>query len=44
MSAPADLHDLVERFDRNLDAYRSGDYNETQARGDFIDRVWIVNG
>ena len=37
MGVPAQLHDLVERFDRNLDAYKSGDYNETQARGDFID-------
>ena len=44
MGAPAKLHDLVERFDRNLDAYKSGDYNETQARGDFIDPLMELLG
>ncbi|CAN5738400.1 hypothetical protein BH23ACT11_BH23ACT11_18150 [soil metagenome] len=44
MGAPAKLHDLVERFDRNLDAYKSGDYNETQARGDFIDPLMSLLG
>ncbi len=44
MSAPAELHDLVERFDRNIDAYKSGDYNETQARGDFIDPLMELLG
>ena len=44
MGAPAELHDLVERFDRNLDAYRSRDYNETQARGDFIDPLMRLLG
>ena len=48
MPAPAAIHDLVERFDRNLDAYRSGQYNETQARREFIDPFfealgWDVN-
>ncbi len=44
MGAPAELHDLIERFDRNLDAYKSGDYNETQARGDFIDPLMELLG
>lgn len=34
MSAPAELYELVERFEGNIRAYKSGDYNETQARGD----------
>ena len=44
MGAPAELHGLVERFDRNMDAYRSRDYNETQARGDFIDPLMGLLG
>jgi hypothetical protein len=28
MSVPGELHALVERFDRDRDAYRSGRYNE----------------
>lgn len=32
MSAPADVIELVERFERNIEAYRSGRYNETQVR------------
>jgi len=30
--APQEVVDLVERFDRNLDAYRSDAYNETRLR------------
>ena len=37
MTAPGKVVELVERFDRNLDAYRSGRYNETQLRREFID-------
>lgn len=44
MGALGELHDLVERFHRNLDAYKSGDYNETQARGDFIDPLMGLLG
>jgi len=36
MSVPGELHALVERFDRDRDSYRSGTYNEAQARVDFI--------
>ena len=48
MPAPALIHELVERFDRNRDAYHSGQYNETQARREFIDPFfealgWDVN-
>ncbi len=36
MSVPGGLHELVERFDRDRASYRSGAYNEAQARVDFI--------
>ena len=36
MAVPARVYELVERFDRNREAYLSN-YNETQVRGDFID-------
>ncbi|MCA9917255.1 MAG: Eco57I restriction-modification methylase domain-containing protein [Anaerolineales bacterium] len=44
MSAPPQLTTLVERFERNLDAYRSGKYNETQVRRDFIDPLLKLLG
>ena len=34
---PPQVLDLVERFDRNRDAYRSPHYNETQLRREFLD-------
>ena len=37
MTAPANILELVERFDRNLEAYKKGKYNETQLRREFID-------
>ncbi len=37
MPAPEAVIELIERFDRNLDAYRSGRYNETPVRLEFID-------
>ena len=36
-NAPEEVLDLVERFERNLDAYRSEAYNETRLRREFID-------
>ena len=35
--APQAILDLVERFSRNIDQYRSSSYNEAQARREFID-------
>ena len=48
MSVPKAVVDLVERFRRNESAYRSGQYNETQVRREFIDPFfeclgWDVN-
>jgi len=37
MPAPQIALDLIERFDRNVDAYKSGAYNETRVRREFID-------
>lgn len=38
------LNDLVERFDRNRDAYLSGQYNETRVRVEFIDPFFKLLG
>ena len=35
-NAPQQILELVERFDRNLEAYRNPTYNETQVRQEFI--------
>jgi len=36
MTVPTKVSELVERFDRNLEAYTQGKYNETQVRLEFI--------
>ena len=41
---PESVVRLVERFDRNRDAYRSGGYNETQVRVELIDPLFIALG
>ena len=37
MSAPDEVLGLVDRFERNRQAYLSGQYNETQLRREFLD-------
>ena len=37
MSVPQTIRELVERFERHLDAYRAPHYNETQLRREFLD-------
>ncbi len=44
MSAPQAVLTLVENFERNLDAYRNGKYNETQVRLDFINPFFKALG
>lgn len=44
MAVPREIHRLVERFDENRDAYRSGEYNEAQARVDFINPLFAELG
>jgi type I restriction-modification system DNA methylase subunit len=36
MAVPKKVSELIERFDRNLNAYKQGRYNETQLRLEFI--------
>jgi len=36
MGLPKDIESLIERFDRNLEAYKGGQYNEAQLRQDFL--------
>ncbi len=44
MAAPKEILELVERFERNRDAYRSGPYNETQVRREFLDPFYKALG
>ncbi|HUX30543.1 MAG TPA: N-6 DNA methylase [Thiobacillus sp.] len=44
MPAPQSVLALIENFERNLDAYRNGKYNETQVRRDFIDPFFKALG
>src|SRR2546428_9518319 len=37
---PKQVVELVERFERNRDAYKSGTYNETQLRREFLDPLF----
>ena len=44
MSVPREVRELVERFRRNEDVYRSSQYNETQLRREFIDPFFTALG
>ncbi len=44
MATPKEITDLVVRFDRHRDAYRSGQYNETQLRREFLDPFFQALG
>lgn len=44
MKPPHQLLRLLETFDRNLETYRSGRYNETQLRREFIDPFFSALG
>ncbi len=43
-NCPPEVPNLVERFERELDSYRSGKYNETQVRREFIDPMFKALG
>ena len=43
-TAPEHVLDLVERFETNLDAYKHGQYNETQVRREFLDPLFTALG
>ena len=44
LAAPGEIAKLVERFERNVESYRSGLYNETQLRREFIDPFFKALG
>jgi len=44
VATPKGVLKLIERFERNRDAYRSHEYNETQARREFIDPLFKALG
>lgn len=44
MPAPQEILDLVARFELQLDAYKSGRYNETQLRREFLDPFFKALG
>ena len=44
MSAPDIILELVDRFDRQRDAYRSSDYNEARLRKEFLDPFFSALG
>jgi hypothetical protein len=44
MSAPENIHQLVKRFEDNRESYRSGKYNETQLRREFLDPFFEALG
>ncbi len=41
---PREIGNLIERFQRNLEAYRSQSYNETQLRQEFINPLFQALG
>ena len=43
-TVPQVILDLVERFERNREAYKSGTYNETQVRREFLDPFFKALG
>lgn len=44
MPAPEIVHQLVKRFEENIDSYRSSRYNETQLRREFLDPFFEALG
>ena len=44
MPAPNIIKNLVQRFEEHHDSYRSGRYNETQLRREFLDPFFEAMG
>ncbi len=44
MTAPTEINRLIERFQENRDVYCSSEYNEAQARIEFIDPFFKALG
>jgi hypothetical protein len=44
VGAPKEIIDLIERFAQHVDAYKSGQYNETQLRREYLDPFFKALG
>ena len=44
MKIPGKITELIDLFDRNIQAYKSGHYKETQVRHEFIDPLFMTLG
>ncbi len=44
MPAPADVSELVERFDAHRPFYQAGQYNEAQLREEFVNPLFVALG
>jgi len=44
MNVPEQVTRLIETFDRNIEAYKDPDYNETQLRHEFLDPFFMALG
>ena len=44
LKAPQEITNLVERFESNKESYKSGHYNETQVRREFVDPFFKALG
>jgi predicted type IV restriction endonuclease len=44
MGLPQEIADLIERFDRNREAYKSGQYNEMTLRREFLEPFFSALG
>jgi len=44
LASPKEIEDLAERFERNIESYKSGHYNETQVRREFVDPLFKALG
>lgn len=44
MGLPKEIVNLIERFERNREAYKSGQYNEMQLRQEFLDPFFAALG
>ena len=44
MPAPKEILDLVARFEMHVEAYKAGQYNETQLRRDYLDPLFKALG
>jgi predicted type IV restriction endonuclease len=44
LAAPKEIIELIEQFDRNIERYKSGNYNEEDVRSEFIDPFFKALG